>query len=125
MLGLALSIAGLLSVVKTAQAADDFYLGAGVGRSRVADWCDNVGQFSAQLSPFFGSGTDCNEGSTAFNLYAGYRFLPYLAVEAGYTDFGKATLRFGTASAEVRGWGVPVYVVGILPLANDHLWLMA
>ena len=57
-----------------------------------------------------------------WRLQAGYRFNPYLSVEGGYIDLGKAryTATYDTGSAEAR-WksgGVDLAVVGRIPLGN-------
>jgi OOP family OmpA-OmpF porin len=49
--------------------------------------------------------------------------MPYLAIEGGYTRIGDVEATLGAARAEVEGFGIPVYAVGILPLLEDRLWL--
>lgn len=43
--------------------------------------------------------TSCDTTDTGYKLYGGYKFSPIAAVELGYTDFGRATKKLGTASA--------------------------
>jgi OOP family OmpA-OmpF porin len=97
------------------------YLGVGVGQSEFKGACDDIGSVAAGI----GLSSSCDDNDTAYKIYGGYRFMPYLAGEIGYTNFGKAKATVGPASAELKGWGIPVYAVGILPLADDALWLMA
>jgi OOP family OmpA-OmpF porin len=114
-------VAGSLSCAsQAAETMTGAYIGGGIGQSKVVDGCDRI----AQLAGSAGVVPQCDDNATAFKMYAGYRFLPFLALEAGYTDFGKPNARVGPFTGEVRGWAVPVYAVGILPLANDSLWLM-
>ena len=97
------------------------YIGAGVGQAEYQDACDDVGSVAASL----GMPSSCDDKDTAFKVYGGYRFLPYLAVELGYTNPGKVSATVGPATAELKSWELPIYAVGILPLADDKLWLMA
>ena len=97
------------------------YVGVGVGQSDYAGACSDVGSFAASV----GMTSSCDDKDFAFKIYGGYRFLPWLAAEIGYTNPGKTTATVGPASAELKGWLVPVYAVGILPLADDRVWLMA
>ena len=97
------------------------YIGAKVGQGEYQGACDDV----ASVAGGFGLPSSCEDKDTAFKIYGGYRFLPYLAAEIGYTNPGKVTATIGAASAELKSWEIPIYAVGILPLADDELWLMA
>jgi len=97
------------------------YLGAGVGQAEYADACSDVGGFAASI----GQPSSCDDKDVAFKIYGGYRITPWLAAEIGYTNPGKATATVGSANAEIKGWLVPIYAVGVLPIANDLVWLMA
>jgi Outer membrane protein beta-barrel domain len=44
----------------------------------------------------------CDKSGTAFKLLGGYRFMPNLAGEFGYFDFGKAKASDGTTSLTVK-----------------------
>ena len=61
-----------------------------------------------------------DEGDLGYKLFAGYRFLPFLAVEGGYVDFGNPSSDFsfddGILNTEIglNGWNLAA--VGILPL---------
>ncbi|HYR36352.1 MAG TPA: outer membrane beta-barrel protein [Burkholderiales bacterium] len=77
--------------------------------------------FSAGQSKFRFSGCDspCDDKGKAYKLFGGYQFNRYAAIEAGYSDFGKAT--FGSAEVkanawEVSGvgtWGIPIGAGGM------------
>jgi OOP family OmpA-OmpF porin len=65
------------------------YAGALVGLSKISTDC-----------PF---GTSCDDSDTGYKLYGGYEVAPNIAVEVGYTSFGKTTLTAGAAKATVKG----------------------
>jgi OOP family OmpA-OmpF porin len=54
------------------------YLGGAIGMTNVNESCDGT--------------TACDRDDTGYKLYAGYKFTPNVAIEAGYADFGKAKL---------------------------------
>ncbi|ACR10695.1 outer membrane beta-barrel protein [Teredinibacter turnerae] len=60
-------------------------------------------------------GDDFDDQNTLYELSAGYRFLPFLGVELGYTDLGKFGGDF--VSAEVDGYSASV--VGYLPFTES------
>lgn len=59
------------------------------------------------------------ERDAAYKVYAGYRFTPHLAAEAGYTDLGKRTVVSGTSQIESKPRGGAAHVVLTWPLAGD------
>lgn len=57
------------------------YIGASYGVSRYdVDGCGSTGGFS------------CDESGKAWRVHAGYQFLPWLAIEGAYLNFGEAEL---------------------------------
>lgn len=89
-----------------------FYLGAGIGKASVDP---------LKFYPTLGDNVENDD--LGYKVYGGYRFLKFLAVEAGYTNFGN--LQF--AERNVQGWqeivdlsvkGWDAFVVGILPVSN-------
>ena len=60
-----------------AQEENKFYIGAGVGHSDQKDSCDGIA----------GS---CDDTDTAWKLFVGYKFNPYISAEGGYIDFGES-----------------------------------
>ena len=103
----------LVAASMTASASDTgFYLGAGIGKASVDP---------LKFYPTLGDYVDNDD--TGYKAYGGYRFLKFLAVEAGYTNFGN--LQFAErnvqgsqeiADVSVKGWDA--FVVGILPIGN-------
>jgi hypothetical protein len=130
-------------VAGTAVADDNgFYAGAGAGWSQLSlpkskltnDAVDLPAAFGYPLDPSISAKTDDND--IMWSAFVGYRFMKYLAVEAGYLDTGTGsyTLRGTTGTippatltqaapvsvkAEWNGTGWPVSVLGIWPI-NDN-----
>ncbi len=80
--------------------AEGLYVGGSVGASRHSD-------------DFGGAFTDRSD--TGLKLYGGYAINPNFSVEAGVARLGKVT----SAAGEVKGGGLFVDAVGVLPLANN------
>ena len=89
-----------------------FYLGAGIGIASVDP---------KKFYPELGNYTE--NPDIGYKAYGGFRFLKFLGVEAGYTNFGN--LQFPEknvqgwqeiADINVKGWDA--FVVGILPVSN-------
>ncbi len=89
------------------------YVGASIGQVRVNLDC---------------TGTDtCDKSDTAFKVFGGYMFMPYVGVEGAYYDQGKLrqtatdqTLGRVTADWKGDGWGL--FAVGAVPLGNFSLF---
>jgi OmpA-OmpF porin, OOP family len=56
-----------------------WFIGASGGQSKGMDGCAGFG----------GSGVACDDTGTAWRVFGGYQFNPYLGFEIGYADFGK------------------------------------
>lgn len=111
---LSLILAAALSggvCVSQAYAASGLYLGAGLGQSSVKD--DT------------GSGT-LDAHDSAYKAFVGYRFnmIPIidLAVEAGYTDFGKPSQTLGGQNVELKLHGPNAAGLLIFPLGPFDLY---
>lgn len=108
MLGL---LVALFPAVVNAAPQAGAYIGASIGSTDIED----------EMKDHFGSlitNTDFNE--TASSLYLGYRFTPYLALEAAYRDLGEA--KFTTLSSDVYDYdfsAITVSALGFLPLADN------
>lgn len=100
----------IFSPVISAEAlGNPWYIGAGVGQSEVDDFCSGV--------------SNCDDTDTGWKLFGGYLFTQYVAIEAGYVDFGKFSGSSGGISASAEVTGVTAHVVGMLPL-NERFSLI-
>jgi len=95
-----------------------FYIGGSIGGSslEVRDFDDEFGDLRF------------SDGDTAYKLFAGFRFLNFLAVEAGYVDLGDPTDIVGDVEGDplrvqigVKGWDV--FAVGLLPIGPVDLFV--
>ncbi len=89
-----------------------FYLGAALGSSSI-----DVLDFYPTL------GDSVEDNDVAYKAYGGYRILKFLAVEAGYVNFGNPQWLERNvqgfrerADVNIKGWDA--FVVGILPVGN-------
>ena len=89
-----------------------FYLGLGFGQSDAKDACNGAAAF----------GLMCDDSDTATKFFAGYQFNRNLAVEAGYTDLGRARFTGPGGSIDFESTGFEVMAVGIAPL-GPQAWL--
>jgi hypothetical protein len=94
-----------------------FYVGGSVGGSslEVRDVNEEFGAFSF------------SDGDTAYKLFAGFRFLNFLAVEAGYVDLGDPNDIIASIEGDelqvqigVKGWDA--FAVGMLPIGPVDLF---
>jgi len=94
-----------------------FFIGGSIGGSslEIRDYDDELGELR-----FSGSGT-------AYKLFAGFRFLNFLAVEGGYVDLGDPNDVVGATGDDpiaveigLNGWDA--FAVGLLPLGPVDLF---
>jgi outer membrane immunogenic protein len=94
-----------------------FYIGGSIGGSslEVRDFDDDFGAFRF------------SDGDTAYKLFGGFRFLNFLAVEAGYVDLGDPADVIASIEGDelevqigVKGWDA--FAVGLLPLGPVDLF---
>jgi len=94
----------------SATAADPgFYLGGSLGIAYIeAEGEFNIGD---QIEDF-----DIDDDDFSWKAFIGYQFLPWLAVEGGYVDFGdvNGATPGGVVTTGVDGWNA--FVVGSLPI---------
>lgn len=75
-------VASLALAASPATAGDEgFYLGAGAG------------QVNLEVDDVLGAGINFDEDDTGFKIFGGYKFLPWLGVEAAYLDGGNPSLK--------------------------------
>ncbi len=96
-----------------------FYFGVGAG------WA-NLSRSGQDLTGLNNASLDTNE--TAYTIRAGWRFNPYMALEANYYDLGKYKFHgrpFGTTldiDGEAKAKTAGVSFVGILPMNQFDLY---
>lgn len=61
----------------------------------------------------------CDKSDTAFKLMGGYKFMPNVAAEIGYFDFGKQKLSGGGASLEYKNSAFGIGVAYLQDIAAD------
>jgi hypothetical protein len=107
----ALAVAALLTFAgHSAMAADTgFYIGGSLGIAFIESEGDlNIGD---RVEDF-----DLDDDDFSWKAFVGFQFLPWLAVEGGYVDFGEVdgATPGGTVTTGVDGWNA--FVVGTLPV---------
>ncbi len=114
-LATAMTVIGAAAIARAAFAQEQtetkgFYLGAGVGQFNAG--IDDVNQIDNAVSKW-------KADDTAYKIFGGYRFNPFLGVELDYLNLGKPSGNvvpgFNVDSA-VDGWAP--YVVGTVPLGR-------
>ena len=89
------------------------YIGVDVGQFRGRQGCD------AEAGTTI---TSCEKTNTSGRAYLGWKFTPYLSVEAGYVNFGRYSIS-GTVNglpvdAKLRIQGIDALAVGTLPIGD-------
>jgi OmpA-OmpF porin, OOP family len=74
------------------------YIGGSLGRSHFTSVCPD--------------GVECTDRDTEFSFFTGLAFSRYLAVEAGYRDFGHATV----GTSDIKANALELDAVGNFPL---------
>lgn len=108
-----LSIAVTVAMPTSAEVQQGWYFGVSPGQAEydidkgeldtlVLDVFDELG------APISGGSSDLDDEDTTWSISGGYRFSPYLAVEAGYVDLGTAEYRAsGTVQPIFGGASLP------------------
>jgi OmpA-OmpF porin, OOP family len=127
-IGAALGLVCSVAIAQQQPVERGFYGGLSLGQSMV--------KFSDSFLPIGGASSTSlskDETDTAWKAFAGYRIHRNIAVEGGYTDFGKFSATrtvtsppgAGSASETLKVHGWHVEAVGILPLHNFDLFAKA
>src|SRR5262245_42478081 len=94
-----------------------FYAGAGVGQFNV-----NINDISDVENAI----EKRDDSDTSWKAFVGWRFNPFISVEAAYIDFGKPGSNFNAAGSSgnysLAVSGFAPYVVGTLPLGPIELF---
>ncbi|MFN7427637.1 MAG: outer membrane beta-barrel protein [bacterium] len=97
-LALAVCVAGTLACAGPALAqspsATGWYTGFGMGQSRLGF---KTGDFNVG-----GTAVAFDDSNTAFKFFAGYRLLPWLAVEGGYDNLGRNPVTYSSGGGSAR-----------------------
>jgi len=105
-----------------------FYAGVSLGQAKVDSDASNLTSDLGTIGVTNISSSQ-DDTDTAWKIFGGYQFNPYLGVEGGYADFGKynATVNGiyrGTtinASGDVDSYAIFADVVGHLPMMDNAL----
>jgi len=102
-----LIIFALLLTTSAASARDVIDKGAYLGGS--------VGVTNFDDDSIF-DGLDFDDSDTSFEVYGGYKFMKYFAVEARLMSLGSYQVEF----IDVDSWAVSIHAVGIIPLGQSN-----
>lgn len=111
-----------LMIALAAPAQAQFYAGGQVGRSDAS--AERQGRNDQFLDLGFSSATTSSDHKdTAYRIFAGYLFMPYLGVEAAYTDLGSTRFRTdvdppGALAGETSVKGEELSAVGRYPIGD-------
>jgi OOP family OmpA-OmpF porin len=111
-----------LCALTTTAFADGFY---GVGEVTHSNTSLDSDHFDSLLAAHGATGLSSSDtgSGTQWRLQGGYRFNPYVALEAGYIDFGQAdytaTYSGGSAQGSVKAGGVDVAALVSLPVGDS------
>jgi len=121
---------------RTVPGAPAWYFGGGAGVSwpqfTGSDW-NNVanGLNGAGFGPGLSQSTTNDSTAVAWKVFGGYRVMPYLGFEVGYTNFGRfdynysfsqAGVQTGTANMSWKGYSINAVAVPRLPI-NQGLFV--
>jgi OOP family OmpA-OmpF porin len=73
----------------------------------------------AQISTDCPAGFSCDDSSTGMKVYGGYEVAPNIAVEVGYTNFGKTKASVGSAKVEGKSSAISVVGAFRFPIAAE------
>jgi len=114
----ALAIAGAFLATATVAQAQTTTTRSGSGFSMYSPGSSYIGLSAGQSDFSLGSGSGLFSGDdkdTAYGVYVGSYFNPYLGLEAGFTDFGKAKRGGGDSKA----MGFNLSLIGKYPLSTS------
>lgn len=97
-------MAGMLVLTPIYALANSFYLDVLVGQTEQETDIDNEGSFKSD--------------DLSLGLQVGYQFLPFLALEGGYTDHGEASKRAGLGRANMETTVANLGLKFILPIGD-------
>lgn len=86
------------------------YVGAALGQAKFTQWCDTGGS-PIQL-------TQCDDGTSGWKVFGGYRFNPFVGAEAVFIEWGKVSASTATASVSAKQRSFGIAGVASLPLGQ-------
>jgi hypothetical protein len=99
----------------------EYYAGIGGGATKMRGYCDAINS----IQGFVGT---CDETTTGFKAFAGWKLHRNFGLEAGVANFGDAradgTLNGSPRIGRWQGYGVDLSAIGFLPLGS-HFELFA
>lgn len=101
-----ISMAALVAILGTAQAAEPLERGGYFGGGGGTSLFDDGGAFA---------GFSQDDTDTALMLFGGYKFFKYLSVEGRYSNFGS----FDVEGIGLDGTALSVHAVGIVPFGTS------
>jgi hypothetical protein len=108
---------GAAGVARAQDNTSGFYLGAGVGQFNVN--IDDIDQTDNAIERL-------DDDDRSWKAFAGYRFGPYIAVEAAYIDFGTPHSRSDASGSSgdfrLKLSGFAPYVIGTVPVGPVELF---
>jgi opacity protein-like surface antigen len=115
---IALAIAAATTPAWSQQAPSKFYAGASLGQSKFKGACDSDSGIAL---------SNCKDSDTAWKIFGGYQFTPYLGLEVGYNDFGRissdASVVVGgstfAGNAKIEATAFELTGIGSLPLGHQ------
>jgi hypothetical protein len=112
-----LALGGISSISYAEENSSGVYLGAGVGQFNVQ--IDDIDQTDNAIQRL-------DDDDAAWKAFVGYRFNPYIALEAAYIDLGKPNGRSDASGSSgdyrLRLKGFAPYIIGTLPIGPVELF---
>lgn len=101
-------------------AAAQWYVGAAAGNSRASFRGPDPASQLIELG-FLDASTSVDRSDAMYRLYGGWRFHRYLAVELGYVDLGRYSMRTtasppGVLDTSIKSEGADLSLVGMYPV---------
>lgn len=104
------------------------YVGIGVGQSKAQD-AGNCSDLAAVYDPGYSCSID--DTDTSYNIFAGYKFMPYLSGELGYINLGTYNISASgtvtgtpvSVSGDFKAKGFTLSAVGTYPIQPNFLLL--
>lgn len=102
---------GLITTALVSTSHADWYLGANVGQSSIDASAGEIEEAFLIDDDFVASGTSLDDTDTGWKGYVGYGFIPWLSVEVGYADLGKATFNTTIVDAPLPLGDITPFVI--------------